>query len=442
MTARIVFCFQKLRGLAAQQPLTTLSVREPTSGDWDTYDLNLFDISAVVGRLGQQTDNTATGSELFNALYTGETVRKVLDARTTLARNGRRVPMYFDLTAAEELHDFAWEMLWKDDKFLTLEKWPIGRMLQSDAGKVLTRSFAPPFRIAAVLSSLGVDSRNEWQSLHDAIAASTADVRVLLLMSDTDLHDELYANGPPWLTVGLVPVKYVDLQSKITEFGPHILHLFCHGSTLGGAHLEIATANDIAAGAQTSGHRLEARQVRDLVRPGYPSPWAIVLNACSTADNPDQSGARSLADLLVREQGIQAVVGMRKPVLDTDAATFTRTFYQSMLDQMRSLMAKEGTCELDWATLTIDARRQLCPDQGQGFDHAATTTQKWTLPVVIVRPDRFRFKVPADPTVARAADKAQLAEQILAQMDLPPEIKRNMTRPPDDDGAGTTGPSD
>ena len=168
-------------------------------------------------------------------------------------------------------------------------------MLQSYEGKVLSRKLEPPFRIAAVLSSLGVNPNSEWQALKAAVDASNADVEVLLLLSDTALHDTIQANKPAWLTVGLVSTEYVDLQTTITAFRPHLVHLFCHGSTKDGPHLEIATANDVLLNAAKSHHRLETQQIRELVRQSYESPWAIVLNACSSAQTNEESGARSLA---------------------------------------------------------------------------------------------------------------------------------------------------
>jgi hypothetical protein len=141
----------------------------------------------------------------------------VLDDRSTLLPSGRRLPMYFDLTAVDEFSDIPWETLWtRDDKFLALNNWPVGRMLHSNAGRVMRRELQPPFRIAAVLSALGVKPDSEWQSLRAAVEASHADVHVLLLLSDADLHDSLATSGPSALFP--LHLKQVDKALPRNDF--------------------------------------------------------------------------------------------------------------------------------------------------------------------------------------------------------------------------------
>ena len=141
----------------------------------------------------------------------------MLDDRSTLLPSGRRLPMYFDLTAVDEFSDIPWETLWtRDDKFLALNNWPVGRMLHSNAGRVMRRELQPPFRIAAVLSALGVKPDSEWQSLRAAVEASHADVHVLLLLSDADLHDSLATSGPSALFP--LHLKQVDKALPRNDF--------------------------------------------------------------------------------------------------------------------------------------------------------------------------------------------------------------------------------
>jgi hypothetical protein len=221
-------------------------------------------------------------------------------------------------------------------------------------------------------------------------------VSVLLLLSDFGLHDELAAEHLPWLTIEDVPVDYLDLQQAITAFEPHILHFFTHGETAGSPHLQIATAADVTADSIVSSHRLEADGIRNLVRQPKEAPWAVILNACSSDAASGESGTRSLAGSLVRDHGLQTVIGMREPVLNTDAATFAGAFY-------RSLFADVAACKglpsddavLDWAVNTVDARTELCRNLPELAGAAAARCRQWILPVVTVRPSPFRLEIAA-----------------------------------------------
>jgi hypothetical protein len=123
------------------------------------------------------------------------------------------------------------------------------------------------------------------------------------------------------------------------------------------------------------------------VRQPKEPPWAVVLNACTTAAAVVESGARSLAASLVRDHGMQAVIGMREPVLSTDAAKFASAFYR----QLFADIAVGG--EIDWAATTVSARTELCRSPLDLVALSAARHRQWILPVVTVRPTRFRMQV-------------------------------------------------
>jgi len=163
--------------------------------------------------------------------------------------------------------------------------------------------------------------------------------------------------------------------------------------------LGIATADNVLAPANGSRYRLEAREIRDLVQQPKEAPWAVVLNACTSAATSAESGARSLAASLVRDHGLQVVVGMREPVLSTDAARFTDAFYRSLLAEVhRHVASGARDAEFDWASFTVGARAQLCQNRSQLFQATAARCKEWILPVVTVRPAPFKVEVVAPPS--------------------------------------------
>jgi hypothetical protein len=77
-------------------------------------------------------------------------------------------------------------------------------------------------------------------------------------------------------------------------------------------------------------------------------PWLVVLNACESAATGD-SGAQSVAVALVYD-GVPAVVGMREPVVSSDAACFTRSFYSTLVATLDPVLeGTEKTLTVDWS---------------------------------------------------------------------------------------------
>lgn len=325
-------------------------------------------------------------------------------------------PIYIDLGGALTCQELPWEALCREDGgFLALEHWPVGRMLNSRASPVKVRKFQPPLRITAVLSCLGVSAREEWQALKTAVDNSPLEIDMLLLLSEAPLVNEIRKLALPWVNVDLIPSERVTLAARITDHAPHVLHFFCHGDTAGSPHLNVATAADWLNKNGPSTHWMTARTIRGLIQPPAEPPWAIVLNACSSADSGHFSGAQSLAADLVKEHGIQAVVGMIEPVLSGDAARFTSNFYSSLFRTVHSMFfaGDEGIAAggnaariLDWATLTVAPRTVLSQEPPDEDFAAAARRKQWIRPTLTVRRDPFRLEVAAPmPVTTRLQDE-------------------------------------
>lgn len=446
MSHRIVMELTELEqapvdGQPAAPHTVLLKVREPGGrrGVWPFTCTGHEEVFAALRSAAPETDVvTAAGRQLFDAVTTPDPVRDLVVAALAV-QEPDRWPIYLDLSDAKESHALPWEALCTTTgQFLALDPcWPVARMLDGTRKAVVERTLGPPLRLAAILSCLRIEAREEWDALRKAIETSGAPIRVLLLVSETDLHDQIARLELPWLQLGMVPVEYRELQDLITDFEPHLLHFFCHGLATGGAHLEIATAPDWLGNMDVSRHRLEARPIRELVRSPKDAPWAIVLNACSTAATTDEAiGTHSLASTLVSEYGVPAVIGMREPVLSSDAARFTGAFYTALLTDLRARIdARARGVAIDWASYTVGARADLCHDRDVMFDVAAARYKAWTLPVVAVSRDQFTIDivdaVPMEPAAQEQARRAaEIADSMLAALPpgTPPETRAALER--------------
>ncbi len=439
VSERIIVELTELQHAAGDQ--VWVKVREPGGyhGMWQ------FDCSGhapVFAALRSSTPDTdvvsAAGRALFEAFTQPTSVQKVVTIALAVQEPDRR-PIYVDLSDAIASQDLPWETLCAPgDRFLALQPcWPVARMLAGTRKPVVERTLEPPVRLAAVLSCLGIQADQEWDALRNAVEASGTPIKVLLLLSEPGLFDTVNDSALPWLTVEMIPQELRDLQDLITEFEPHLLHFFCHGIATAGAHLEIATAPDWLNVSGSSRHRLEAQSIRDLVRSPRQSPWAIVLNACSTAATAGQAtGTQSLAASLVSEHGMPAVIGMREPVLGPDASRFTNAFYTALLADLRDWIgARAHDVEVDWPAYTVNARAELCQDRNMMFSEAAARCKAWTLPVVAVARRPFVLDVgdrSADSTGAHevALRASEGAAAMLAGLppDTPPDTRAAFDR--------------
>ena len=86
---------------------------------------------------------------------------------------------------------------------------------------------------------------------------------------------------------------------------------------------------------------------------------------------------------------------------------------------------------VDWASLTVAARRRLCENhqQGRTFSTSARSTREWTRPVLYVRRPQFQLRVDTGARMT-TADALQLEalRAVLAEVARLPEDKRAAVR--------------
>ncbi len=351
-----------------------------------------------------------------------------------------RYPVFVKI-ATRDVEGLPWETLCSpDDDFLGLdERWAVGRIVSSIRNPLLQPLlFEPPLRLAAVLSCLRVDAGEEWRSLRAAAAGAGArglGVEVLVVVSEAALYDQIHAEvqkgGPPGVQVQveLVPPVLADLQRLVSDFHPHILHFFCHGSAAGGGQLQLAIKSDWDIATSGSSLIVEAREIRAFTAPADDPPWLVLLNCCESAASPGQQPLQSLASKLVSDGGIPAVVGMREPVLSDDATVFTKALYERLFNELTT-SSDARTQSLDWAQLVVQARMSLAKRRnGIALSDAAAKTKEWTLPVVYVCPAEFKLTVPSAGASARPRPSKRARHEIEALRRLLTQLPPDTTPP-------------
>jgi hypothetical protein len=268
----------------------------------------------------------------------------------------------------------------------------VSRLVQALDGAAGVRPFKPPLRIALLLSCLDIPAALEWRQIWQALSAAKFPIEVLVLVSEEELHEEITKLADPRITVEGLPTEIAKVQQRVSTFGPHVLHAFCHGSLDDGPHLELATAGDWLAHAPVRSVLLESHQINELSNPAEPA-WLALLNCCELGS--PVGTVHSLARDLVNRGPFSAAIAMREPVQPEDAVNLSGGFYPGLLAAVQSVVDAAGEAtEIDWASLMVEPRRRLCESHQDGspFKAAAKSTKQWTLPVLYVRPTAFHAR--------------------------------------------------
>jgi len=355
-------------------------------------------IKALAGGLldpGGPGPITATaGGHLLDQLLKDRQIAGCLSQM--LATTGTETqPIYISFNTTE-LEGLPWEALFASqglapnlsdsERFLGLSRWPVGRTLSVGPEPAVQAPFAPPLRMAFVLSCLKVPAAPEWSAISAALDRPAAvDTEILVLVGEPEMLTTI-PSIPGRRTVEMVPDTVPALQRRLIEFAPHVLHFFCHGSAAGGGHLLVSPASDHASGRADEPLIIEDTQLMAMAPPPMDAPWLLVLNCCEGAAGG--KGQESLGARLVQRGPFPVVVAMREPVLSRDAATFTGALYDRLLPEIAERAAGTRTGPWNWPDLLVDPRREVAGLDGTALSAAAPQHRAWTLPVMYVaRPD-------------------------------------------------------
>lgn len=347
-------------------------------------------LPAVVGDAGQK---------LFQRLTANPAIRAALLAAMLPAAEIR--PIYIHVRS-EEAEELPWEAICEPStppsyRFLSLEERnPVARIATPTVPVEVSERFLElPLRVAAVLSAADVSADAEWMGLQQALLEPGRETELLVFVGSESLKGKLdaVAAQDPRVHVDYVPSLGEDLITRMRQFAPSIVHFFCHGSTDGGPHLQIASGLDWQSDPVGSSIYL---QVGDLERidPLRRYTWLVTLNCCLGAVPIER--APSLARSLV-ERGFPAAVGMREVLSSLDAPIFCQRFYQAILAELDARLATGNRrFPIHWAKLLPQPRRVLWNHRAGGPPpRGPEQLKEWTLPILYVQPAPFRVRRPS-----------------------------------------------
>jgi hypothetical protein len=355
--------------------------RAPVHFDPNSWKVNL---QRFVG-----TTIVERGQELLNLLVRHDPVKKVLGSAFDVPLNSPPSPLYFHIRAlAADV--IPWEQLHINGiGFCALDaRWPIGR-IAGRVDAVRGRAFRPPLRVVAVLSAAGRDGSDQLQALRTAVGNAGMPIQLHVISGDEDLLAAVPGAGETFARIaGTGP----DFCAQIADAKPHVLHILCHGGAEAGVRLlSFGRVDDFDTGRTDGRLRLP---VGDLVAALTTcDPWLVVLAACETAGAGDIANGRALAHEMV-EQGVTAVIGMRKLVDLTETNRFCEHLYPEVLKEIRTAIqpaaggGQTGERTIDWAVTLTNPRKVMS-------DGDPTAADSWLDPVLYAQMDDLRIFPPS-----------------------------------------------
>ena len=291
------------------------------------------------------------GSELFDALFTGE-VRSRYDVSQELAHQqgkGLRLKLRIHPPALAAL---PWEFLYdaRGAEYICLSRnTPVVRYLEL-AQPIQPLLITPPLRILGM-----VVSPTDLEPLDTKVEQMRVE-RALRTLQAAGLVELTWLEGNTWR----------DLQRAMRNGPWHIFHFIGHGG-FDSRREEgmVALAND-----EGRAHFFSATDLGRLLA-DHRSLRLVLLNACEGARGGTHDIFSSTAATLIR-RGIAAVVAMQYAISDAAAIEFSQMFYESLVDAMpadaavaeaRKAVSFARNNSLEWGTPVLYMR---APD-GQIF---------------------------------------------------------------------------
>lgn len=333
-----------------------------------------------------------------------------------------------------DLEQLPWEAMYAPNVgFLSANKnFPIARA-QKVVYETSEWSFMPPLKIMAVMGASGVDTSTrisaveQWENLYAVLKRAHTEISLRVLVCEEELKKRIEAEGKDWISVDLLHNRD-QLFNDIRDFGPHILHFFCHAMAAPFPQLQVASWKNWET-EMPGGIRIEGTQLKQRADP-HGNIWLVTLNCCDSAQ--DAGGKESLsmpmACALVNS-GFPAVVGMREQVAEDFAHDFCRLFYEALLDDFAQRLSnakeRKGETDIHWACALFATRQRICEiiDSQNLFSDVAARAKEWTIPVIYTRLDPFHLKVIS----------AQGAQEIVLPAEGPdtplPEVAEDSVKP-------------
>jgi hypothetical protein len=388
------------------------------------------------------------GDELMKALNSQDDVK---DALTTMLRASTLYPLYLQFgTGANEAERLPWEALHDRSgakpRFLALgDLLPIVRQAEYCLSQPVYRgpergqgSSPPLLKVLAVIAppkanSYDAKSQHEWDALHAALDHLAAKknpgigIEFRVMAADTALQQHIRSVAPE-VTVVMIPDKRAVLD-EIKNYQPQILHIFTHGSTSGGSHLQLAHTYDIQESQGAANITIEPEDILAEVRSISVPMWLTVLNCCETGVGVDQGF--SFAFELISPD-IPAALGMAERIDAAECHAFTKALYPELIDLAERNLPQAGTpyTVVEWASLLWRPRRSVCESitRGSASYADAMSHKQWTFPILYVLPDEFRLQrpIPSPDQEAQRETVSQAEAQFRGTPGMPREVINNV----------------
>lgn len=330
------------------------------------------------------------GRSLSDLLINREPVRGVLTSAFRSGVDAPPSPIYFHVRAGTA-DAIPWEQIYAQGPgFCALDgRWPVGRIARTFQ-TVRGRAFKPPLRIVAVLSAAGQDGSRQLQGLLDAVRCANWGVRLHVITGDETVRDQARGAG---VDAALISGNAPDLCKQIARARPHLLHVLCHGRVAAGVRsLSFASIGDFDADVDDFGSINLA--VTDLARALKAcDPWLVVLSACQMADATSLDSPAYAHQLV--ENGVTAVIGMRRLVDLNDTDRFCAALYPEVISLVREAVKPPppgqsvGERVVDWAEALTNPRKVM-----SGADPGVVDS--WLDPVLYAQIDDLRVLPPSE----------------------------------------------
>lgn len=261
-------------------------------------------------------------------------------------------------SSAAELYALPWELLTRKsgqflgeaDKLLLRFEWPESKSAEerprdrAEGGRILFAWSAAAGAVPAAeqLNAIEAACRAGFQSFQrgtDVLARASL-ARIVSVL------EEAATSGPPIA----------------------VLHLLCHGGTVGSTFGLVLDSEGGGAGA------VDAMELRQQLSPFAKMVRLVVLSACDSGNSGELGNQLGSVAQALHRAGFQSVIASRFPLTVAGAIALTETFYSTLLVEPTSLetaflaarkrlqreVLKVPTAqrELDWASLQLYARHE------------------------------------------------------------------------------------
>lgn len=379
----------------AGKSVTIALDRAPITFEPDSYRVDLAKVtgSTLVER----------GTALTKLLSKREPIKSVLKSTLASTANAEPSPIYFHVRAGSA-DAIPWEQIYTPQSgFCALDaRWPVGRIART-VRTVRRRALEPPFRMVAVLSAAGVQGQRQLQALL-AAKEKTTGIRLRVITGDETVLALAKGKGVDGVLIkGTGP----ELCQQIAEARPHLLHVLCHGRVVGGVRmLNFGAISDFPgqAGQDQPAFGKINVAVQDMARAlATCDPWLVVLAACKSADAEGSDGP-AFAHHLV-EEGVTAVIGMRRIADITVTDRFCKALYPEVLARVRAATTPAPAGEQDRERIIDWAGALTTPRQVLRDDSNAAEDETWADPVLYAQIDDLWVQAPSqDITPAAYAE--------------------------------------